>query len=78
MHGFDPSGPQVPFEDFFATIQPEDLQGVKDALEKAIRTRTDYDIEYRICRADNGNIRFFVLWDITIRPEKSATMSEPR
>ena len=59
MHGFDPSGPQVPFEHFFATIQPEDLQGVKDALEKAIRTRTDYDIEYRICRADNGNIRFF-------------------
>jgi PAS domain S-box-containing protein len=59
MHGFDPSGPQVPFEDFFATIQPEDLQGVKDALEKAIRTRTDYDIEYRICRADYGNIRFF-------------------
>jgi PAS domain S-box-containing protein len=59
MHGFDPSGPQVPFEDFFARIQPEDLQGVKDALEKAIQTRTDYDIEYRICRADNGNIRFF-------------------
>jgi PAS domain S-box-containing protein len=59
MHGFDLSGPQVPFEDFFATIQPEDLQGVKDALEKAIRTRTDYDIEYRICRADNGDIRFF-------------------
>jgi PAS domain S-box-containing protein len=59
MHGFDPSGPRVPFEDFFATIQPEDLQGVKDALEKAIRTRSDYDIEYRICRADNGNIRFF-------------------
>jgi PAS domain S-box-containing protein len=59
MHGFDPSGPQVPFQDFFATIQPEDLQGVKDAIEKAIRTRTDYDIEYRICRADNGNIRFF-------------------
>ena len=59
MHGFDPSGPQVPLEDFFTTIQPEDLQGVKDALEKAIRTRTDYDIEYRICRADNGNIRFF-------------------
>src|SRR5580693_5133191 len=59
MHGFELSGPQVPFEDFFATIQPEDLQGVKDALEKAIRTRTDYDIEYRICRADNGNIRFF-------------------
>ena len=27
--------------------------------QKAIRTRTDYDIEYRICRADNGNIRFF-------------------
>ena len=50
MHGFDLSGPQVPFEDFFATIQPEDLQGVKDALEKAIRTGTDYDIEYRISR----------------------------
>lgn len=59
MHGFDPNGPQVPFEAFFATIQPEDLQGVKEALEKAIRTRTDYDIEYRICRADNGKLRFF-------------------
>ena len=59
MHGFNPSDQQVPFENFFATIQPEDLQGVKDAIEKAIRTRTDYDIEYRICRADNGNLRFF-------------------
>ena len=57
MHGFDPGGGAIPFESFFNTVHTEDLPAVKAALDSAIRTGTDYDIEYRICRADDGPIR---------------------
>ena len=59
MHGFDPNEGPVSFERFHDTVHPEDHAAVKAALESATRTGTDYDIEYRICRADDGNIRFF-------------------
>jgi PAS domain S-box-containing protein len=58
MHGFDPID-AIPFEGFFNTVHTEDLPAVREALESAIRTGTNYDIEYRICRADDGQIRFF-------------------
>jgi len=59
MHGFDPSEEAIPFERFFNTVHTEDQPAVRAALENATRTGTDYDIEYRICRADDGEIRFF-------------------
>ena len=59
MHGFDISEEAIPFERFFNTVHTEDQQAVREALENATRTGTDYDIEYRICRADDGEIRFF-------------------
>ncbi len=59
MHGFDPSEKAIPFERFFNTVHTEDQPAVRAALENATRTGTDYDIEYRICRADDGEIRFF-------------------
>src|SRR3984957_12826414 len=59
MHGFDPSEKAIPFERFFNTVHTEDQQAVRAALENATRTGTDYDIEYRICRAGDGEIRFF-------------------
>src|SRR5579864_8931305 len=59
MHGFDPSEKAIPVERFFNTVHTEDQQAVRVALENATRTGTDYDIEYRICRADDGEIRFF-------------------
>jgi PAS domain S-box-containing protein len=58
MHGFNP-GNAIPFEGFFNTVHAEDLPSVRAALDNATRTGTDYDIEYRICRADDGRIRFF-------------------
>ena len=58
MHGFDPSD-AIPFEGFFNTVHSEDLPAVRAALESAISTGADYDIEYRIRRADDGQIRFF-------------------
>src|SRR6201988_4233255 len=59
MHGFDPSGDAIPVESFFNTIHVEDLPAVRAAMDDAIRAGADYDIEYRICRADDGEIRFF-------------------
>jgi len=59
MHGFDLSEEAIPFERFFDTVHREDQLAVRAALENATRTGTDYDIEYRICRADDGEIRFF-------------------
>ena len=58
MHGFNP-GDAIPFEGFFNTVHAEDLPGVRAALENATRMGTDYDIEYRICRANDGRVRFF-------------------
>jgi PAS domain S-box-containing protein len=59
MHGFDLSVEAIPFERFFSTVHREDQPAVRATLENATRTGTDYDIEYRICRADDGEIRFF-------------------
>jgi PAS domain S-box-containing protein len=59
MHGFDPREGAIPFERFFTTVHTEDQPAVRAALERATRTGTDYDIEYRICRADDGQVRFF-------------------
>ena len=59
IHGFNPRQGPIPLERFWATLHPEDEPGVRATLENAIRTGTDYDIpEFRICRADDGQIRF--------------------
>lgn len=59
IHGFDPRQGPIPLERFWATVHPEDEPSVRATVENAIRTRTDYDIrEFRIRRADNGQVRF--------------------
>jgi PAS domain S-box-containing protein len=57
LYGFDPRQGPIPYERFYATLHPEDEPAVKATLENAIRTRTDYDHEFRICLPD-GSIRF--------------------
>ena len=58
LHGFDPRQGPIPYERFYATIHPEDEPAVRENIENAIRTGTDFDnYEYRICRPD-GSIRF--------------------
>jgi PAS domain S-box-containing protein len=59
MHGFDLSEEAIPFERFFNTVHTEDQPAVRAALENPTRTGTNYDIEYRICRADDGEIWSF-------------------
>src|ERR1700758_3938564 len=57
LYGFDPSQGPIPFDRFYATILPEDEQGIRAKLENAISAGADYDVEFRIRRAD-GAIRF--------------------
>ncbi len=59
LHGFEPNQGPIPLERFWATVHPEDEPVVSATVENAIRTRTDYDIrEFRVRRADDGQIRF--------------------
>ena len=56
LYGFDPSRSPLPFDLFYNTILPEDEQIIRAKLEHAISTGADYDVEFRIRRAD-GDIR---------------------
>jgi PAS domain S-box-containing protein len=59
IHGFSPHEGPAQLERFWATLHPEDEPMVREAVEHAVRTETDYDIrEFRICRADDGQVRF--------------------
>ena len=59
IHGFDPRQGPIPLERFWATLHPEDQVEVRTAIENAVRAGTDYDVgDFRICRADDGQIRF--------------------
>jgi PAS domain S-box-containing protein len=57
LYGFDPSRGPLPFDLFYATILPEDERTIRAKLEIAIRAEADYDVDFRIRRAD-GDIRF--------------------
>jgi PAS domain S-box-containing protein len=57
LYDFDPNQGVIPFERFYRSIYPEDELAVRAKLESAIRTGTDYDVEFRIRRSD-GSTRF--------------------
>jgi len=59
LHGFDPKEGLIPLERYFDTLHPDDKADVRSAIEDAVRECVDYDIQgFRICRADDGQIRF--------------------
>jgi len=57
LYGFDSSHGAIPFDSFYNTILVEDEVALRAKLENAIRAGADYDVEFRIRRAD-GAIRF--------------------
>jgi PAS domain S-box-containing protein len=57
LYGFDPGQGPLPFDLFYGTILPEDERVIRPKLENAIRAGADYDVEFRIRRAD-GDVRF--------------------
>src|SRR5260370_20827936 len=57
LYGFDPSEGAIPFDRFYDTILAEDERALRPRLENAIRKGADYDVEFRIHRADDGSVR---------------------
>ena len=53
-----PNGYPINRETWPAAIHPDDRQAAVDALNKAVSDRTPFDFEYRIARADTGEIRW--------------------
>src|SRR5579863_7458695 len=57
LYGFDPSQGPTPFDHYYKKILAEDEPALRLVLEDAIRTGTDYDVEFRV-RPRDGVIRF--------------------
>ena len=57
LYGFDPSQGPLLLDLFYGTILPEDERLIRGKLENAISAGADYDVDFRIRRAD-GDIRF--------------------
>jgi PAS domain S-box-containing protein len=53
-----PQGHPINRETWQAVIHPDDRQSALDALEQSIAERRPFDFEYRIIRADNGEVRW--------------------
>ena len=56
IYGFDPTQDRTSFERFYNATHPEDEPVVRATLENAIRTGTDFDVDFRILRPD-GSLR---------------------
>jgi PAS domain S-box-containing protein len=57
IHGFDPKDGPPRWEERLRRVHPEDRDKWKGGIERAIREKSDYEIEYRILLPD-GAIRF--------------------
>src|SRR5580698_9718684 len=57
LYGFDPVQGPIPFDRYYGSILPEDERAIRPKLENAIAAGEDYDVEFRIRRAD-GDVRF--------------------
>jgi PAS domain S-box-containing protein len=54
LYGFDPNQGPIPFDRYYSTILPEDERAIRAKLENAISAGKDYDVEFRIRRADDA------------------------
>ncbi|AJE02272.1 ATP-binding protein [Geobacter pickeringii] len=54
-----PPGETVPgLETFYALVHPDDLPRVREAIERSVREKSGYEIEFRLIRPD-GAVRIF-------------------
>jgi PAS domain S-box-containing protein len=56
IFGFDPEKTEPSFQLFLETVHPEDRSFIERGLDKAIRERSGFDMEFRIALAD-GSIK---------------------
>jgi PAS domain S-box-containing protein len=52
--GFDPHGGQPRYETFFQRVHPDDQPKLSEAVEKAGRENTDFELDYRIVHPGGG------------------------
>ncbi len=57
IFGLDPGSATPRYDDFLQRVHPKDRQGLEQALEGAIRTQQDCEIDHRICLSD-GTVRW--------------------
>lgn len=57
IFGFDPRSP-VTTDDFYEVVHPEDREIVRAAVRTATETGRDYDIQHRILRKSDGQLRY--------------------
>lgn len=65
-------GTELKTDDFFELVYPEDRKKVRTAVEEAIESKNDYDVEHRIVRKSDRKVRYVhqrakVIADGTIR-----------
>jgi PAS domain S-box-containing protein len=56
IFGFDPKNSEPSFQLFLETVHPEDRPSIERNLDKAVRERSGFDIEFRIALTD-GSIK---------------------
>lgn len=52
IFGYEPGAIEVSNENFFKGVHPDDREKVKFAVQEALQSGKDYDIEHRICLPD--------------------------
>jgi PAS domain S-box-containing protein len=57
MHGVDPEGGIPPFEAVIQTIHPEDRARALEILERAVRERTEFEVDFRAV-LPNGTMKY--------------------
>ncbi len=58
IFGIEPEKFKASIEAFFETIHEDDLEAVQAAYQEAVEKGVPYDIEHRIIRQDNGEVRW--------------------
>ncbi len=54
----DAEGELNTIETFYQRVHPDDLPQLREYIAEVIRRRSDYESEFRIVRADNGQVRW--------------------
>jgi PAS domain S-box-containing protein len=72
IHGLEPGTFGGRFDDFQADIHPEDRARVVGSIDRAMRRRRGYAMDYRIVRSSDGAVRWLSVRGRVIRDERGS------
>lgn len=61
IYGLPPSG-RMPLRQWIATLHPDEREQILAVHARAIQQHTPLQIQYRICRANDGQVRWVQVW----------------